>query len=59
MTPLVQLSTVDRGIIPATFAVTFGIGVLTARRAGAGATEFYLSGRIMPWWLPGSARFRL
>ena len=48
-----NLSTLDWAIIAATFAVTFTIGVLSLRRAGQGATEFFLSGRNMPWWLLG------
>jgi Na+/proline symporter len=49
----VQLGAIDWGIILATFAVTLGIGFYSARRAGSGATEFFLSGRNMPWWLLG------
>jgi len=48
-----RLSTLDWGIIVATFAVTLGIGLYAARRAGTGAGEFFLSGRNMPWWLLG------
>ena len=49
----VQLGAIDWGIILTTFAVTLGIGFFSARRAGSGATEFFLSGRNMPWWLLG------
>ena len=48
-----QLDNVDWAIILVTFAVTFGIGIYSARRAGTGAAEFFLSGRNMPWWLLG------
>jgi Na+/proline symporter len=48
-----QLDPIDWTIILITFAVTFGIGIYSARRAGTGATEFFLSGRDMPWWLLG------
>ena len=48
-----QLDPIDWSIILVTFAVTFGIGIFSARRAGRGATEFFLSGRNMPWWLLG------
>ena len=48
-----RLDTIDWAIILGTFAVTFGIGLYSARRAGTGATEFFLSGRNMPWWLLG------
>jgi len=48
-----QLENIDWSIILATFAVTFGIAVYSARRAGSGSAEFFLSGRNMPWWLLG------
>jgi Na+/proline symporter len=48
-----QLNNIDWAIIVATFALTLGIGIFSARRAGAGSTEFFLSGRNMPWWLLG------
>jgi len=48
-----QLENIDWSIILATFAVTFGIAIYSARRAGTGAAEFFLSGRNMPWWLLG------
>ena len=48
-----QLDSIDWIIIVITFAVTLAIGLFSARRAGSGTTEFFLSGRDMPWWLPG------
>ncbi|MBT8144596.1 MAG: Na+:solute symporter, partial [Gammaproteobacteria bacterium] len=48
-----QLEGIDWAIIIATFAVTLTIGLYSARRAGSGTTEFFLSGRNMPWWLLG------
>lgn len=48
-----QLETIDWAIIIGTFAVTLTIGLFAARRAGSGTTEFFLSGRNMPWWLLG------
>ena len=48
-----QLENIDWAIILGTFALTLGIGIYRERRAGAGATEFFLSGRNMPWWLLG------
>ena len=48
-----QLNLIDWSIVVATFVVTFGIGIISARRAGTGTTEFFLSGRNMPWWLLG------
>ncbi len=48
-----QLETIDWVIIIATFVVTLAIGLYSARRAGSGTAEFFLSGRNMPWWLLG------
>ncbi|MDX1739869.1 MAG: sodium:proline symporter, partial [Rhodothermales bacterium] len=35
------------------FVVSLGIGIAVARRAGKNSSEFFLSGRNMPWWLLG------
>lgn len=50
MTPLASL---DWIIIFAFFAVSLAIGLLVSKRAGTSYTEFFLSGRQMPWWLLG------
>jgi len=46
-------TTLDWGIVVASLVLTFAIGMASARRAGASTTEFFLSGRSMPWWLLG------
>ncbi len=48
-----QLQTIDWVIVALFFAVTLAIGLFAARRSGGNATEFFLSGRSMPWWLLG------
>lgn len=48
-----QLTSFDWIIILAFFAVSLLIGLLSARKAGKNAKEFFLSGRNMPWWLLG------
>lgn len=50
---MVNLSTLDIGIIVAFFIVTLFIGIWVSRQAGKSSTEFFLSGRNMPWWLLG------
>jgi len=35
--------------------VTLIVGVVFSRRAGQGTTEFFLSGRRLPWWLLGTS----
>lgn len=47
------LGTLDWLIVAAFFVVILSIGVLTSKRAGKSSTEFFLSGRNMPWWLLG------
>ena len=47
------LSGLDWTIIALFFIVSLGIGLLVARRSGKDTTEFFLSGRNMPWWLLG------
>ena len=50
---MVHLSTLDYIIIILFFAITLLIGVWASRQAGKDSTEFFLSGRNMPWWLLG------
>ena len=50
---MVKLSALDIGIIIVFFAITLIIGIWVSRQAGKNATEFFLSGRNMPWWLLG------
>ena len=48
-----QLNGLDWSIVVGFFAITLTIGLLAARRAGRSTSEFFLSGRNMPWWLLG------
>ncbi len=48
-----NLSILDLSIVIAFFGITVIIGVLTAKKAGKGFNEYFLSGRDMPWWLLG------
>lgn len=48
-----NLSTLDLVIIFSFFAITIIIGLITAKKAGKGFKEYFLSGRNMPWWLLG------
>ena len=48
-----RLESLDWALIVGYFAVTLVIGLVVARRAGRDTTEFFLSGRSMPWWLLG------
>lgn len=48
-----RLATLDWGIIAVFFLLSLLIGLWTSRKAGKGFTEYFLSGRGMPWWLLG------
>jgi solute:Na+ symporter, SSS family len=51
----VKLSLIDWFVIAAYFLFNLGIGLYYARRAGGSTTEFFLSGRNVPWWLAGTS----
>lgn len=48
------LRTIDWAII-GTFGFTLLIGLVVSRRAGRSQSDFFLSGRGMPWWLLGTS----
>ncbi len=43
----------DWVVVAAYFASVLGVGLWAARQAGRSTTQFFLSGRSMPWWLLG------
>lgn len=47
------LPTIDWIIILGFFLVLISIGFISSRNAGKNTTNFFLSGRNMPWWLLG------
>ena len=48
-----QLSTLDYALIIGFFSLVLLIGILVSKRSGKNTTEYFLSGRSMPWWLLG------
>lgn len=48
-----HLLPIDWAIIATFLAVSLGIGVVVTRKAGSNASQFFLAGRNMPWWLLG------
>jgi SSS family solute:Na+ symporter len=50
-----RLAFLDWLVIAAYGALTLGIGLRFAGRAGKGTQEFFLSGRSLPWWLLGTS----
>src|SRR6266850_1092696 len=49
------LTPLDWLVIAAYFLLNLGIGLYYARRARGSTTEFFLSGRDVPWWLAGTS----
>ncbi len=50
---MVELSTLDYSLIIIFFAITLSIGIWVSKKSGKNSSEFFLSGRTMPWWLLG------
>jgi Na+/proline symporter len=48
-----QLENIDWLIILAFFILSLVIGIIVSKKSGKDITEFFLSGRKMPWWLLG------
>lgn len=48
-----QLTTLDWSFIIGFFTISLAIGLFAAKKAGKNTSEFFLSGRNMPWWLLG------
>lgn len=48
-----ELSTLDYGFIIVFFSIVLGIGIYVSKKSGKNSSEFFLSGRTMPWWLLG------
>lgn len=50
---MVSLSTLDYALILIFFSITLSIGIYVSKKSGKNSSEFFLSGRTMPWWLLG------
>ncbi len=50
---MVSLSVFDVVVIVLFFAITLLIGVVVSKKANENTSEFFLSGKNMPWWLLG------
>src|SRR5690242_15164373 len=50
-----KLSILDWSVIAAYFLFNLGIGLYYASRARGSTSEFFLSGRNVPWWLAGTS----
>jgi Na+/proline symporter len=50
-----QLTALDWIVIAAYFAVNLGIGIYYYKQASGDTSEFFVSGRSVPWWLAGTS----
>ena len=50
-----QLSLIDWVVIAAYFAVNLFIGWMYYRRASGSVSDYFISGRKVPWWLAGTS----
>jgi Na+/proline symporter len=50
---MISLSTLDYLLIILFFAITLTIGIYVSKKSGKDISEYFLSGRTMPWWLLG------
>ena len=48
-----NLSTLDYSIIAGFFTIVLIIGIVVSKKSGQSSSEYFLSGRSMPWWLLG------
>ena len=48
-----ELNAFDWAVLGLYGLMSIAVGLMVARRAGAGRQEFFLSGRKLPWWLLG------
>jgi Na+/proline symporter len=50
-----QLTTIDWVVIAVYFAINLGIGFYYYQKASGNVSEFFISGREVPWWLAGTS----
>ena len=50
---MIELSLIDKGIIIFFFVLVLAIGFAVSKKSSQNTTEYFLSGRTLPWWLLG------
>ncbi len=48
-----KLSSLDYSLIIGLFSIILFVGIYVSRKSGKNTSEYFLSGRNMPWWLLG------
>src|SRR6266550_96184 len=52
---LMHISIIDWAIVAAYFALSAGIGFAFTKKGGESLSEYFISGRAVPWWLAGAS----
>jgi len=50
-----KISPIDVAIILGYILFSLGLGLYYSKRAGSNISEFFISGRNLPWWLAGTS----
>ena len=50
-----NLTAIDWAIVAAYFLLSAGIGFAFTKRGGESLSEYFISGRQVPWWLAGAS----
>src|SRR5581483_2893562 len=50
-----HLTAIDWAIVAAYFLLSAGIGLAFMKRGGESLSEYFISGRAVPWWLAGAS----
>ena len=50
---MIELSLIDKGIIIFVFVLVLAIGFAVSKKSSKSTSEYFLSGRTLPWWLLG------
>ena len=50
-----KISPIDAAIILGYILFALGLGICYSKRAGSNISEFFVSGRNLPWWLAGTS----
>ncbi|REJ76225.1 MAG: Na+:solute symporter [Acidobacteria bacterium] len=48
-----QFAAIDYAVVIGFFLLTLSVGLWVSKRSGQNTTEYFLSGRNLPWWLLG------
>ena len=55
MTESVNLHWLDWAIILTYIIFALGVGIYFSKRAAGSTSEYFLSGRSLPWWIVGTS----